>query len=245
MILKINNLRVSIEDKFVLNGVDLIIQKGEIHALMGPNGSGKSTLAQVIAGNPQYEVTDGEVLFDGSSILDMEVDERARQGVFLAFQYPVAIPGVPVLSLMRAAYNARHTDNKITVAKMRKLLEEEAKKLHINTEFIDRAIHEGFSGGEKKKLEMLQMAILKPKMIILDETDSGLDVDALQVVAESVNAYKKENPETAILLITHYQRILRYIKPDHVHVMKEGKIVRSGDAGLAEELEKSGYQDVA
>lgn len=248
-IMEIKNIQASVDGTDILRGVDLTIEKGEIHALMGPNGSGKSTLAQVLAGHPSYEVNKGSVIFNGEDVLDMDPAERSLAGIFLAFQYPVAIPGVPVLSFLRAAYNVRHPEDpsspagkKVTVAKFRKILNTHAEALKINLDFIDRAVNDGFSGGEKKKLEMLQMAVLEPKFIVLDETDSGLDVDALQIVGEAVNAYKEKNPDVGILIITHYQRILRYIKPDHVHVMKDGAIVESGDATLAEKLEEQGYE---
>ncbi len=247
-LLKIQNLRASADGAQILNDVNIAIDCGETHAIMGPNGSGKSTLAHVIAGNPNYEITDGSMIYGQRSadcdLMELSPDERACAGIFLAFQYPIAIPGVPVISLIRAAYNAQNPDDKLTIAKIRKLLEAEADKLHIDKSFIDRSVNEGFSGGEKKKLEMLQMITLKPKLIILDETDSGLDVDSLQIVSEAINRYKKDNTDVGILIITHYQRILRYIKPDHVHVMKDGRIVRSGDATLAEELEKTGYRDI-
>ncbi len=242
--LEIRNLHVNVEDAEILKGVDLTINPGEIHALMGPNGSGKSTLAYALMGHPSYEVTAGEAIFKGENVLEMDPDERAKLGVFLAFQYPVAIPGVSVANFLRSAINARRKDEDpedkgIPVVEFRNLLKEKMDLLEMDHEFAGRYLNEGFSGGEKKRAEILQMATLEPEIAILDETDSGLDIDALKVVASGVNALAGEN--LGVLVITHYQRILNYIKPDHVHIMLEGKIVESGAAELAQHLEEHGY----
>lgn len=242
--LEIRNLYVSVEDKPILRGVNLIVKQGEVHALMGPNGSGKSTLANVLLGNPVYEVTEGQIIFDGEDLLDMEPDERSRAGLFLAFQYPVSIPGVTLANFLRLAINARmkavDPDNKgISVSDFRKLMRQKMDFLKMDHSFAGRYLNEGFSGGEKKRAEILQMAVLNPKIAILDETDSGLDIDALRVVSEGVNSLR--GPNLGVLVITHYQRILNYIKPDFVHVMYEGQIVESGGPDLALHLEEHGY----
>jgi Fe-S cluster assembly ATP-binding protein len=242
--LEIRNLHVSIEDKPILRGVDLSVNAGEVHALMGPNGSGKSTLANVLMGNPAYEVTAGEVIFDGQNLLEMGADERSRAGLFLAFQYPISIPGVTLANFLRLAINARmkaaDPDSKgISVTDFRKLLRAKMDTLEMDHSFAGRYLNEGFSGGEKKRAEILQMAALEPHIAILDETDSGLDIDALRVVSEGVN--KLRGPELGVLVITHYQRILNYIKPDFVHVMFQGQIVENGGAELALHLEDAGY----
>ncbi|HLU09744.1 MAG TPA: Fe-S cluster assembly ATPase SufC [Oceanobacillus sp.] len=242
--LEIRNLHVSVEDKPILRGVDLTVKQGEVHALMGPNGSGKSTLANVLMGNPAYEVTDGQIIFDGQDLLEMEPDERSRAGLFLAFQYPVSIPGVTLANFLRLAINARmkaeDPDSKgISVTDFRRMMREKMDALQMEHSFAGRYLNEGFSGGEKKRAEILQMAVLQPKMAILDETDSGLDIDALRVVSEGVN--KLRGPELGVLVITHYQRILNYIKPEFVHVMYQGQIVESGGPDLALRLEEAGY----
>jgi len=246
--IEIRNLHVVVADEPetpILNGVDLTVKQGEIHALMGPNGSGKSTLANVLAGNPAYEVTEGEILFDGEDLLDMEPDERSRAGLFLAFQYPVSIPGVTLANFLRQAINARYKQEDpeskgISIPKFRRLMIEKMDYLGIDHKFAGRYLNEGFSGGEKKRAEVLQMAVLEPSFAILDETDSGLDIDALRTVAEGVN--KLVGPDLGVLVITHYQRILDYIKPDNVHVMFDGRIVESGSADLALRLENEGYE---
>ncbi len=242
--LEIRNLHVNVEDKPILRGVDLIIRQGEVHALMGPNGSGKSTLANVLMGSPTYEVTAGQVIFDGQDLLEMEADERSRAGLFLAFQYPISIPGVTLANFLRLAINARikaeKPDSKgISVGDFRKLMKEKMDGLQMEHSFAGRYLNEGFSGGEKKRAEILQMAVLEPKIAILDETDSGLDIDALRVVSEGV--VKLRGPNLGALVITHYQRILNYIKPDYVHVMYQGQIVESGGPDLALQLEEAGY----
>jgi Fe-S cluster assembly ATP-binding protein len=247
---EIENLHVSIEDKEILKGVDLTINKGEIHALMGPNGSGKSTLAYVVAGHPSYEVTEGSIRYFGEDILEMEPDERARKGVFLAFQYPTVIPGVSMANFLRMAVtNVRGTrvsadggEAKFTPREFRRLMKEKMQLLKMDDSFATRYLNEGFSGGEKKRAEILQMALLEPTMAILDETDSGLDIDALRVVSEGVNALA--GPEMGVLLITHYQRLLNYIKPDFVHIMMDGRIVEEGGPELAHELEAKGYEEM-
>ncbi len=242
--LVIKDLHAAIDGTEILRGVNLELSKGEVHAIMGPNGSGKSTLAHVLMGHPAYEVTGGEVLFRGQDILELEPDERSRLGIFLAFQYPAAIPGVTVANFLRMAVNAhRRTedgeDNPIRIPEFRKLLQESMERLRIDRSMTSRYLNDGFSGGEKKRMEMLQMAMLKPQLAILDETDSGLDIDALRIVADGVNSLV--GPDMGTLVITHYSRLLRYIKPDHVHVLVEGRIVRSGGAEVADELERDGY----
>jgi Fe-S cluster assembly ATP-binding protein len=242
--LKIRNLHVSVEDKEILRGVNLTINQGEVHALMGPNGSGKSTLANVMLGNPAYDVTNGEIIFDGKDLLEMETDERSRAGLFLAFQYPVGIPGVTLANFLRLAINSRlkaaDPESKgISVTDFRRLMRAKMDALAMDHSFAGRYLNEGFSGGEKKRAEILQMAVLEPTMAILDETDSGLDIDALRIVSEGVN--KLRGPELGVLVITHYQRILNYIKPDFVHVMFQGQIVEDGGPELALRLEEQGY----
>src|SRR5882762_9707248 len=238
--LKIKDLHVRIGEKEIIRGLTLEIPKGEVHAVMGPNGSGKSTLSKAIGGHPDYTVTSGEVLLDGEDILSLEADERARKGLFLAFQYPMEIPGVSNANFLRAALNARQSEGEeIEATEFYAKLYEEMDKLEMARSFTARSVNEGFSGGEKKRNEILQMAMLKPKYGILDETDSGLDIDALRVVSAGVNAQR--GPNLGVLLITHYQRLLDYIVPDHVHVMIEGRIVRSGGKDLALALEEKGY----
>ncbi len=240
--LNIKNLKARVNDTEILHGLDLTVNAGEVHAIMGPNGSGKSTLAQVIAGRDDYEVTDGSVTLDDTDLLDLEPEERAREGVFLGFQYPVEIPGVNNAYLLKAAVNAKRAHNgedEIDAFEFLKLAKEKMALLGMDPKFLNRGVNEGFSGGEKKRNEILQMAMLEPRLAILDETDSGLDIDALKAVAEGVNALR--SPDRAIVLVTHYQRLLDYIQPDHVHVLSEGRIVRSGDKTLATELEDKGY----
>ena len=244
--LEIRNLHAQVipndensEPKPILKGVDLTIKSGEIHAIMGPNGSGKSTLAYTLAGHPRYEITDGEVLLDGENLLDMDVDERARAGLFLAMQYPTEIPGVSMANFLRSAATAVRGE----APKLRewvKEVKEAQNRLHIDKAFSERSVNEGFSGGEKKRHEVLQLDLLKPKFAVMDETDSGLDVDALRIVSEGINNYQKETGGV-IIMITHYKRILNYVKPDFVHVFADGKIVTSGGAELADELEEHGY----
>lgn len=242
--LEIRNLHANVEDKPILRGVNLTIKQGEVHALMGPNGSGKSTLANVLLGHPAYQVTEGEIIFDGKNLLEMEADERSRAGLFLAFQYPVSIPGVTLANFLRQAINSRmkaeNPDSKgISIPEFRRLLKSKMDYLQMDHSFAGRYLNEGFSGGEKKRAEILQMATLNPRITILDETDSGLDIDALRIVAEGID--KLKGPELGILVITHYQRILNYIKPQFVHIMFEGRIVESGGADLALHLENAGY----
>ena len=240
--LTINDLRASVEGKQILNGINLNIKPGEVHAIMGPNGSGKSTLASVLAGREDYEIEGGTVDFMGKDLLELAPEERAGEGIFLAFQYPVEIPGVSNIDFLRAAYNAKlkYLEQKeLSVADFNKLLDEKMALMEIKAEFKERNLNEGFSGGEKKRNEILQMALLDPDLAILDETDSGLDIDAMRIVASGVNSLM--TAKRGLILITHYQRLLDYIKPDYVHVMLEGKIVKSGDASLALELENRGY----
>ena len=240
--LDIKNLQVTAEDKQILNGIDLHVKAGEVHAIMGPNGSGKSTLAQALAGNPEYEVTAGEVLYEGRDLLDMDPDERARDGVFMAFQYPVEIAGVNNAYFLKAAVNAKRKHQglpELDAMEFMQLIKEKAKLLEIDQSMLSRAVNEGFSGGEKKRNEIFQMALLDPKLAILDETDSGLDIDALKIVAKGVNAMR--SPDRAIIIVTHYQRLLDYIVPDFVHVLSAGRIVKSGGKELALELEQKGY----
>jgi len=242
--LVIKNLHVSIEKKEILKGLDLTVKQGEIHAIMGPNGTGKSTLAYTLMGHPSYTVTGGEVWFKGQNLLEMQPDERSRAGIFLAFQYPVSIPGVTVANFLRTAINARRRalnpeDKGMPIPEFRKMLKEKMELLKMDNAFAGRYLNEGFSGGEKKRAEILQMASLKPEIAILDETDSGLDIDALRIVSEGVNALS--GPEMGVLVITHYQRLLNYIKPQFVHVMLDGRIVESGGPELALHLEEHGY----
>jgi len=241
-LLKIVNLHAEIAEDGteILKGVDLELGSGEIHAIMGPNGSGKSTLSKVISGHPAYEVTDGDILFRGESVLDMEPDERARSGVFLAFQYPVEIPGVSVANFMRTAINAKRGEE-VDIFDFQEELEGKMEMLEMDPAFALRSVNEGFSGGEKKRNEILQLAMLEPELAVMDETDSGLDIDALKIVTAGINRIKEQNPGMTVLLITHYQRMLNYITPDRVHVMVEGRIIRSGGAELALELEERGY----
>ncbi|MBV9477220.1 MAG: Fe-S cluster assembly ATPase SufC [Acidobacteria bacterium] len=240
--LEIKDLYAGIDGKEILRGLTLSVQPGEVHAIMGPNGSGKSTLANVLAGRPRYEVTSGEVLFEGKNLLDMPTEERAREGVFLAMQYPVEIAGVNNIYFLKAALNAvrKHRgDEELDALEFLQLAREKMKLVELDEAFMNRGVNEGFSGGEKKRNEIFQMAVLDPKLAILDETDSGLDIDALRIVAEGVNALRSE--AHSVLVITHYQRLLRYLVPDFVHVLANGRIVKSGGKELAEELEQKGY----
>jgi Fe-S cluster assembly ATP-binding protein len=244
-ILRIEGLEAEVaeEDLGILKGVDLQIGAGEIHAIMGPNGSGKSTLAKVLAGHPGYEVTSGSVKFRGEDLLELETDERSQAGVFLAFQYPVEIPGVSIANFLRTAVQAHLPEGEeLDIFEFSDMLTERMEMLEMDLAFAERHVNDGFSGGEKKRNEILQMAMLKPKLALMDETDSGLDIDALKIVAEGVNKLKAEDPEMSVLLITHYQRLLDYIKPDHVHVMVDGRIVQSGGPDVALELEAGGYK---
>ena len=240
--LEIRDLHATVDGKEILRGINLTIKKGEIHAIMGPNGSGKSTLAKILAGHPAYEVTKGEVLFEGKNLLELAPDERAREGIFLAFQYPVEVPGVSNAQFLRLAYNEKRKhlgEEELDPLEFKDLLAERAKIVEMDAGLMSRSVNEGFSGGEKKRNEILQMAVLEPKLAVLDETDSGLDIDALRVVADGVNRLR--TPENAIVLVTHYQRLLNYIVPDYVHVLYRGRIVRSGGKELALELEEKGY----
>jgi Fe-S cluster assembly ATP-binding protein len=240
--LEIKNLHARVEDKEILRGVNLTVKPGEVHAIMGPNGSGKSTLANVIAGRDLYEVTEGEVLFEGESLLDLAPDERAHKGVFLAFQYPVEIPGVSNTYFLRAAYNAirkARGEKELDAMKFLTYIRQKLNLLHLDNELLTRSVNEGFSGGEKKRNEVFQMAVLEPKLCVMDETDSGLDIDALKAVAEGTNALR--SPDRAFVLVTHYQRLLNYIVPDFVHILMDGRIVKSGGKELALELEEDGY----
>ena len=237
--LEIKGLTVEVESQEILHGLDLTVAKGETHALMGPNGSGKSTLAYAIMGHPAYTITSGEVLLKGTDIKDLSPEERARAGLFLAMQYPTEVPGVSLTNFLRTAVNATSQEDMPVRAFMTRL-REEMKQLEMDEKFLQRSVNEGFSGGEKKRFEILQMALLKPEIAVLDETDSGLDVDALRIVSEGVNRLR--GPDLGVLIITHYTRILNYIRPDHVHVMFDGRIVQSGGPELAEELESKGYE---
>ena len=240
--LKISNLHASIGDKEILKGINLEVKTGEVHAIMGPNGAGKSTLTSIIAGNENYEVSEGEIFLEGQDLSDLAPEERAHKGVFLSFQYPVEIPGVSVTNFIKTAINEKRKANgqeEMPANEMLKLIREKSELLEMDRKFLSRSLNEGFSGGEKKRNEIFQMAMLEPKIAILDETDSGLDIDALRIVANGVNKLKNEN--NAVLVITHYQRLLDYIVPDFVHVLMDGKIVKSGTAALALELEEKGY----
>jgi Fe-S cluster assembly ATP-binding protein len=243
-LLDIKNLHVTVDGKQILNGLNLTVNKGEVHAIMGPNGSGKSTLAYVLAGKEDYEVTDGQVLFDGEDVLAMDPDERAAKGLFLAFQYPLEIPGVATINFLRTALNAQRKkrgEPELTVPEFRKRLNAAASTLSIEQDMLRRGVNVGFSGGEKKRNEILQMALLEPRLCVLDETDSGLDIDALRIVSDGVNALRA--PERSMVVITHYQRLLNYIVPDVVHVLSRGRIVKTGTKDLALELEAHGYRE--
>ena len=240
--LEIRNLHAAIDGNEILKGINLTVKKGEIHAIMGPNGSGKSTLAKVLAGHPQYEVTKGEVIYEGRNLLELAPDERAREGVFMAFQYPIEVPGVSNAQFLRLAYNEKRKhlgEEELDPLEFKDLLKERAKVVEMDASFMTRSVNEGFSGGEKKRNEILQMAVLEPTLALLDETDSGLDIDALRVVASGVNSLRRA--DRAIVMVTHYQRLLDYIEPDRVHVLSGGRILKSGDKSLALELEKRGY----
>ncbi len=240
--LSINNLKVDVAGKSILQGIDLEVRAGEVHAIMGPNASGKSTLAHVLAGRDNYEVTAGEITYNGKNLLDLPPEQRAREGIFLAFQYPVEIPGVSGIYLLKAAVNAVRKEqglDELDAIDFLTLVKEKLKLVHMNEELLYRPVNAGFSGGEKKRNEILQMAVLEPKLAILDETDSGLDIDALKTVADGINALR--DPSRAMILVTHYQRLLNYVVPDHIHVLAEGRIVKSGDKTLAHELERHGY----
>jgi Fe-S cluster assembly ATP-binding protein len=246
--LEINNLSVKLaeEDRSILNGLTLAVKPGEVHAIMGPNGSGKSTLSYVLAGREGYEVTGGDVTFKGEDLLAMEPDQRAAKGLFLAFQYPIEIPGVATMQFLKVALNSQRKargEKELTTPEFMRLVKDRAQKLGISQEMLKRAVNVGFSGGEKKRAEILQMAVLEPTLCILDETDSGLDIDALRIVADGVNALR--SPDRAMVVITHYQRLLNYIVPDHVHVLSQGRIVKSGGKELALELEAKGYAEFA
>jgi Fe-S cluster assembly ATP-binding protein len=240
--LEIKNLHVNVDDKPILKGIDLKVGAGEVHSIMGPNGSGKSTLAQVLAGHERYDVTEGSITMDGKDLLDMAADERAREGVFLAFQYPVEIPGVSTLEFLKAAYNAKREHNgqdEVDALDFLNLVKKKLEVVKMDQAFLRRSVNEGFSGGEKKRHEIFQMAVLEPTIAILDETDSGLDIDALRIVADGINTLRA--PDRSMVVITHYQRLLNYIEPDFVHVLVDGKIAKSGGKELALELEDKGY----
>ena len=240
--LTIDNLHVSIDGKAILNGINLDVRAGEVHAIMGPNGSGKSTLSAAVAGNESYEVVKGDILFKGENIIELAPEERAHKGIFLSFQYPIEIPGISVTNFIKTSINSNlkaRGEDEMPANKMLKKIREKASLLEIDSKFLSRSLNEGFSGGEKKRNEIFQMAMLEPSLAILDETDSGLDIDALKVVANGVN--KLKNKDNAVIVITHYQRLLDYIVPDYVHVLNEGKIVKSGGKELAYELEEKGY----
>src|SRR6266480_1669548 len=242
VILEIRNLYASVDGNPILKGINLTVNQGEVHAIMGPNGSGKSTLAKILAGHPSYEVTRGEVIYCGKNLLDLAPDERAREGVFMAFQYPIEVPGVSNAQFLRMAYNEKRKhlgEEELDPLEFKDLLKEKARVVEMDASFMTRSVNEGFSGGEKKRNEILQMAVLEPKLAILDETDSGLDIDALRIVAEGVN--KLHGPERASIVVTHYQRLLNYIVPDFVHVLSGGRIVKEGGKELALELEEKGY----
>jgi Fe-S cluster assembly ATP-binding protein len=243
--LTINNLKATINEKLILKGLDLEIKPGEVHAIMGPNGSGKSTLANVLSGKNGYEI-EGKINFDGMNLNDLKIEERAQKGIFLAFQYPLEIPGVNTNNFLKTSLNSirkARGEKELDTLTFLKLIKEKAKELNIDEKFLSRQLNVGFSGGEKKKNEILQMKLLEPKLSILDETDSGLDIDALRIVADGVNSYK--NKENAFLIITHYQRLLDYIKPDYIHVLSAGKIVKTGNADLGVQLEKTGYANLS
>jgi len=243
--LNINNLNVSIEGKQILDDFNLTINQGEVHAIMGPNGSGKSTLANVLAGNEDYELNSGKIIFKDVDLLSLNIEERAQKGIFLAFQYPVEIPGVNITPFLQSSINSKLKNEKkpgLDTLSFAKILRKKAEELGINAEMLKRSINTGFSGGEKKRYEILQMSVLNPEFAIFDETDSGLDVDALRIVTEGINKFKNE--KNSFLIITHYQKLLDYIRPDYVHVMRNGKIVKSGDISLASEIEESGYKNI-
>jgi Fe-S cluster assembly ATP-binding protein len=241
--LEIRNLHASVDGKEILKGVDLAVKQGEVHAIMGPNGSGKSTLAFVLMGHPRYEVTKGEMLVDGKNVSGMSPDERAKLGLFLGFQYPTEVSGVSLFNFLKTSYNSLHGEaEKVSAMEFREMIRDKMKMLGIDESFVNRYLNEGFSGGEKKRGEILQMAVIDPKIAVLDETDSGLDIDSLKTVADGIN--KTSNGKNAFLLITHYQRILRYVKPDFVHIMIDGRIVKSGGEDLAAQLEEKGYEIV-
>ena len=243
--LEVKNLHAKIGDKEILKGIELTIRDGEIHAIMGPNGSGKSTLSAVLVGNPMYEVTEGEVLFNGKNLLEMKPEDRAHEGLFLSFQYPVEIPGVSMTNFMKTAINEKrkyHGEPELKASEFLKLMREKQKVVELDNRLANRSVNEGFSGGEKKRNEIFQMAMLEPKLSILDETDSGLDVDAMRIVAEGVN--KLQTPETSCIVITHYDRLLEMIRPQFVHVLYQGKIVRTGGPELAKEIQEHGYSEL-
>ncbi len=246
MLLEIHNLHASVAGHEILRGIDLTVAPGQVHSIMGPNGSGKSTLAQVLAGRATFQVTDGQVLYDGQDLLEMSPEDRARRGVFMAFQYPVEIPGVSNLQFLKAAVNARrkfHNQPDLDAVEFLSLVRAKASLVRMDEALLKRSVNAGFSGGEKKRHEIFQMALLEPKLAILDETDSGLDIDALRIVSEGINALR--SPERAMIVVTHYQRLLNYVVPDFVHVLMEGRIVRSGGKELALELEDKGYEELS